>query len=169
MGTTETFKVSRARPSDAQAIAEFVAGATGGRVSVAPQSVIERFGIKGLWLAWDAEGQIVGLAGWRAENLVARIDDFLIFPPKLYISAGRMLIEGIEKAAKELQCEVSMIFVPLRAASETVAFYKACGYRRSDEGEGLPRVWRQTIQEAMEGDRFVMLKQLREDLVLRPM
>jgi len=168
MGTTGTFQVCRAKPSDAQAITGFVASATGGRVSVAPQVVIERFGAKGLWLVRDADGKIVGLAGWRAENLVARIDDFLIFPAGLYTSAGRMLIEGIEKAAQELQCEVSMIFVPLRAAPGVVAFYQTCGYRRP-EGEGLPRVWRQTIEEAMERGRFVMLKQLREGLVLRPM
>jgi N-acetylglutamate synthase-like GNAT family acetyltransferase len=168
MGTTGTFQVCRAKPSDAQAITGFLASATGGRVSVAPQVVKERFGAKGLWLARDADGKIVGLAGWRAENLVARIDDFLVFPAELYSSAGRMLIEGIEKAAQELQCEVSMIFVPLRAASGLVAFYQTCGYRRP-KGEDLPRVWRQTIEEATERGRFVMLKQLREDLVLRPM
>ncbi len=82
----------RARPSNAEAVADFVARATGGRVSVDSQSVLERFGVKGLWLVGDADGQIVGLSGWRAENLIARIDDFLIFPLELYASAGRLLV-----------------------------------------------------------------------------
>jgi hypothetical protein len=141
---------------------------TRGRISVDRHSVMERFGIKGLWLVHDASGQLVGLAGWRAENLVARIDDFLIFPPTLYASAGKLLVEALEEAARELQCEASMFFVPARTAPGVVAFYESCGYERP-ELEGLPRVWQQTAKEATEGGRYVMLKQLREDLVLRPM
>lgn len=162
------FKVYRAKPSDAEAVADFVTRATGGRVFVDPQSVLERFGVKGLWLVRDADGQIVGLAGWRAENLVARIDDFLIFPAELYASAGKLLVESIEREAQELQCEVGMFFVPLRAAPQVVAFYESYGYARP-ELEGLPRVWQATAQEATEQGRYVMVKQLREDLVLRPM
>lgn len=130
--------------------------------------MLERFGIKGLWLVRDTGGQIVGLSGWRAENLVARIDDFLIFPPELHVSAGKLLIESIERAAQELQCEVSMFFVPLRAAPGVVAFYESCGYARP-ELEGLSRVWQAVAQEATERGRYVMIKQLRQDLVLRPM
>jgi N-acetylglutamate synthase-like GNAT family acetyltransferase len=167
MNASGTFKVYRARPSDAEAVADFVAKATHGRVSVDPQSVIERFGVKGLWLVQDAGGQIVALAGWRAENLVARIDDFLVFPPGLFASAGKALVESIEKAAQELQCEVSMLFVPLRTAPGVVAFYESCGYRRP-ELEGLPRIWQETAQEATEQGRYVMVKQLRPDLVVRP-
>lgn len=165
----ETFKVYRARPSDAGAIADFVSRATRGRVSVDRQSVLQRFGIKGIVLAWNAGGQVVGLAGWRAENLIARIDDFLIFPPELHVTAGRLLVEDIEEAAQELQCEVSMFFVPQRAAPGLIAFYRSCGYERPDDPEGLPRTWKETIKEAEGQGRYVMLKQLRQDLVLRPM
>jgi hypothetical protein len=160
--------VYRAKPSDAKAVSDFVAAATRGRVAVDPESVMDRFGVKGIWLIRDAGGQIVGLAGWRAENLIARIDDFLIFPPELRPSAGKALIEGLEKAAGELQCEVSMFFVPVRAAPSVVAFYESCGYQRP-ELEGLPRAWQETAQEAAEQDRYVMIKQLRADLVVRPM
>jgi N-acetylglutamate synthase-like GNAT family acetyltransferase len=165
----ETFRVHRARPSDAEAIADFVSRATHGRVSVSRQSVLERFGVKGMVLAWDTNEQVVGLAGWRAENLIARIDDFLVFPPELYLTAGRQLIEDVEQAAQELQCEVSMFFVPPRASSGLLAFYKSCGYGPPGELDGLPRTWKQTVQEAEEQGRHVMLKQLRQDLVLRPM
>lgn len=171
MITAEMFQVGRARPSDAEAIAEFVSEATRGRVSVDKQKVMDRFGAKGLWLVRQTEGSkegsIVGLAGWRAENLIAHIDDFLVFPASLYDSAGEVLIGSIEQAAQELQCEVSMFFVPLRAASSLVAFYERCGYERVAP-EGLPRVWQESIKEAAEQGRFVMLKQLRQDLVLRP-
>jgi hypothetical protein len=128
---------------------------------------MERFGAKGLWLVRSADDKIKGLAGWRAENLIARIDDFLVFPQELYPSAGRNLIESIEKAAQELQCEVSMFLVPSNASQDLVSFCESCGYERP-EPEGLPRVWQETIQEAEEQDRYIMLRQLREGLVLRP-
>jgi N-acetylglutamate synthase-like GNAT family acetyltransferase len=167
MDTKETFTVTRAKPSDVEAVANFVTEATRGRVSVPAQSVLERFGAKGLWLVRDAAGSVVGLAGWRAENLVARIDDFLIFPFELYATAGKVLVERIEQAAQELQCEVSVVFVPLRASPKLVSFYESCGYKRP-EAEGLPRVWKETVQEATERGRYIMLRQLREDLVMRP-
>jgi N-acetylglutamate synthase-like GNAT family acetyltransferase len=168
MDVAKTFKVARAKPSDAEAVAAFVSGATRGRVSVPAHSVLERFGAKGLWLVRDATGAIVGLAGWRAENLVARIDDFLVFPLELYATAGASLVESIEAAAQELQCEVSMVFLPLQASPTLTAFFERRGYIRP-EMEGLPGAWRETVQEAMERNRYIMMRQLREDLVMRPM
>lgn len=168
MKPSQTFTVIRAKASDAEAIAEFVTKATRGRVSVAPQSVLERFGAKGLWLVCDTDTGIVGLAGWRAENLIARIDDFLIFPVELYVSAGRFLLESIENAAQELKCEVSVILVPLRALPVMVSFYESSGYSRP-EPEALPRMWQETVQEATERGRYIMLRRLRKELVTRPM
>ena len=168
MDIAKTFTVTRAKPSDAEDVAAFVSQATRGRVVVPAQSVLERFGAKGLWLVRDTNTAVVGLAGWRAENLIARIDDFLIFPLKLYASAGTTLIENIEQAAKELQCEVSMVFLPLQASPTLTGFFERRGYIRP-ETEGLPRAWRETVQEAMERSRYIMMRQLREDLVMRPM
>lgn len=167
MGNSGPFTVTRAKPSDAESIAKFVAKATRGRVYVGGQAVVERFGAKGLWLVRNADGRIVGLAGWRAENLIARIDDFLIFPEGLYASAGKVLVEGIEKAAKELQCEVIMFFLPLRASPALVSFCESCDYERP-EPEQLPRVWQESVQEAREQGRYIMLRHLREGLVTRP-
>ena len=168
MDTPGPFTVSRAKPADAEAIAEFVARATRGRVYVVPRSVMERFGSKGLWLVRGGKGRIVGLAGWWAENLIARIDDFLVFPIQLYASAGKALVANIEKAALDLQCEVSILFVPPRASPRVISFFESCGYKRP-EPRDLPRVWREPVQEAMERGRYIMLRQLREDLVLRPL
>jgi len=38
----------------------------------------------------------VALAGWRAENLVGRIDDLVIYPGTARPTAGRALFEQIE-------------------------------------------------------------------------
>ena len=168
MDPSMTFKVSRARPADAEVITDFVSRSTHGRISVVPELVVERFGAKGLWLVKDTSQQIVGLAGWRAENLIARIDDFLIFPLELYPSAGKALLTSIEDAAQELRCEVSILLVPWRASQRAVDFYENSGYSRA-EPEELPRVWQEMTQEATQQNRYLMLKQLREDLITRPM
>jgi N-acetylglutamate synthase-like GNAT family acetyltransferase len=168
MDVAKTFRVARAKPSDAEDVPAFVSQATRGRVTVPAHSVLERFGAKGLWLVRDADAVIVGLAGWRAENLVARIDDFLVYPLELYETAGTHLVENIEQAAQELQCEVSMVFLPLQASPTLTDFFERHGYNRP-EMEGLPRAWRETVQEAMERNRYTMMRQLREDLVMRPM
>jgi dephospho-CoA kinase len=167
MDESNTFLVERAKPSDAQVIADFVASATRGRVMARPDAVVTRFGAKGLWLVRDEDHHIVGLVGWRAENLVARIDDFLIYPPKLYPTAGKALVEHVEQAARELRCEVSMFLVPLGASPTAVRFFESCGYERP-ELEGLPRVWRETVEEATTEGRYTLLRKLREDLVMRP-
>ena len=168
MDPSQTFTVNRARPSDAKAIAEFVSQATRGRVTVVPHSVLERFGAKGLWLVRVSGSAIVGLAGWRAENLIARIDDFLVYPFDFYDSAGTVLLEAIENAARELKCEVSVVFVPLRASPEVISFFEKSGYNRP-EPSTLPKLWQETVQEATKRGRYIVLKRLREELITRPM
>ena len=71
-------KVRRARPDDAGAIGNFLSKATRGRVVVPYEDVVERLGSKAYFLATTDE--IVALAGWRAENLVGRVDDLVIYP-----------------------------------------------------------------------------------------
>ena len=68
------------------------------------ETVVERLGSKAYFLA--TQDQIVALAGWRAENLVGRIDDLVIYPGSARPTAGRALFEQIEKEARKLECEV---------------------------------------------------------------
>ncbi len=162
-----TFQVRRAKPEDAQAIANFVSRATGGRVAANASAVMGRLGSKGLWLAQDQTGRIVGLAGWRAEDLVARIDDFLIHPTSLRDTAGKQLLADIEDAARELQCEISLFFIPEQISPASVGFYKSCGYGLIDM-DRLPRSWQDAVDEAKEQGRFPLMKRLRQDRVVRP-
>ncbi len=161
------YRVRRARPSDAGAIARFVAEATHGRVNPDRGRVLDRLGSKGLWLVEGEEG-IVGLAGWRTENLVARIDDFLVHPPALRETAGAALLEAIEEAARELQCEVAMIYVPPGVAPGLRAFWERQGYHEGDLSRA-PKPWQEAAGEALQQGRSILFKQLREDLVMRPL
>ena len=121
-------KVRRARPDDAGSIGNFLSKATRGRVVVPYEDVVERLGSKAYFLATTDE--IVALAGWRAENLVGRVDDLVIYPGSVRPTAGRALFEQVEKEARKLECEVLLLYIPVNAAQAAIVFYQSMGYQR---------------------------------------
>jgi len=157
-------KVRRARPDDAGAIGNFLSKATRGRVVVPYEEVVDRLGSKAYFLA--TTNQIVALAGWRAENLVGRVDDLVIYPSSVRPSAGRALFEQIEKEARKLECEVLLLYIPVNAAQAAVVFYQSLGYQRRLLDD-IPIPWQQAIEEFPGQSHFVMAKQLRE-LITKP-
>jgi N-acetylglutamate synthase-like GNAT family acetyltransferase len=157
-------KVRRARPDDAGAIGNFLSKATRGRVVVPYDDVVERLGSKAYFLATTDE--IVALAGWRAENLVGRVDDLVIYPGSARPTAGRALFEQVEKEARKLECEVLLLYVPINAAQAAVVFYQSLGYQRRLIND-IPVPWQQAVDEFPGETHFVMAKQLRE-LITKP-
>ena len=164
MADTSPVKVRRVRPDDAGSIANFLAQATRGRLVVPYEEVVERLGSKAFFLAMT--DQISGLAGWRAENLVARVEDLVIHPASLRPSVGRALFDTMEQEARKLECEVILLFVPLLASAATVTFYQSSGFQRR-LADDVPIPWRQAADEFTPEGHFFMLKQLRE-LVTKP-
>lgn len=164
MADTPSIKVRRVRPDDAGGIGNFLAQATHGRLVVPYEEVVERLGNKAFFLAQS--DQIVGLAGWSAENLVARIDDLVIHPASMRPSIGRALFEAIEKEAQKLECEVMLLFVPTTSSAAAVTFYESFGFHRRMVDD-IPVPWQQAVEEFDVENSFVMAKQLRE-LVVKP-
>jgi GNAT superfamily N-acetyltransferase len=128
------------------------------------EEVVDRLGSKAYFLA--TTNQIVALAGWRAENLVGRVDDLVIYPGSVRPSAGRALFEEIEKEARKLECEVLLLYIPVNAAQAAVVFYQSLGYQRRLLDD-IPIPWQQAIEEFPGQSHFVMAKQLRE-LITKP-
>ncbi len=164
MADTPPLKVRRARPDDAGAIGNFLSKATRGRLVVPYDTVVERLGSKAYFLA--TQDQIMALAGWRAENLVGRIDDLVVYPGSARPTAGRALFEQIEKEARKLECEVLLLYVPVVAAQSAIIFYQSLGFARRLMDD-IPVPWRQAAEEFPGSSHFVMAKQLRE-LVTKP-
>ena len=164
MADTPLLKVRRARPDDAGAIGNFLSKATQGRLVVPYEAVVERLGSKAYFLA--AQEQIVALAGWRAEDLVGRIEDLVIFPGSARPTAGRALFEQIEQEARRLECEVLLLYVPVSTAQPAVVFYQSLGFSRRLVDD-IPVPWRQAAEEFPGDSHFVMAKQLRA-LVTKP-
>lgn len=163
---TTNIEVRKARLGDAERIADFVNSARTER-RVSQMDVAERFSQVGFLLA-EQEGKIVGLAGWRVENLIICLTDFLIAPGVERVMAGRMLITAMEKEGEFLQAEATLLFLPTNPSQELIAYWQQLAYTHKAMTE-IPKAWREAAQEWNPQATEAMIKQLREDLVRRPM
>ncbi len=158
--------VRRAKPGDAARIAAFVN--RGLREPIDDFAVIERFGNVGLMVAEQA-GDLVGVLGWRAENLVVRVTDLLLLAAPDSIAAARALLSGMDRAADELQCEVALLLLPRPYNPRLVEFCRTLGYE-SQPVAALPSAWQEAAHESgVASDEMILVKQLREGRVSRPL
>jgi len=158
-------QVRRARLQDAQPIADFVNSAYAGH-PVTGADVKGRFSQVGFMLA-EHDGHIIGLLGWQVENLVIRVNDFLVAPALDRVIAGRALIEAMEREGLLLQAEAAILLLPLRPSPDLIAYWEIFGYEQR-EVAALPRAWREAAREWNAEARQVMMKPLRQDLVQKP-
>nr|BAL54667.1 dephospho-CoA kinase [uncultured Chloroflexota bacterium]BAL56878.1 dephospho-CoA kinase [uncultured Chloroflexota bacterium] len=157
----------RGRPREAAQIAEALTRLSQGRHTMTADDVMAAFGDKAFVLLKQGE-RIVGIAGWQVENLVARATD-------VYLESGvdlekglQALLNEIERASRELQCEASLVFVRPSLA-QNLQIWKRLGYEpRLPETLGI-QAWEEAARESRPSEPHVMFfKQLRQDRVLRP-
>ena len=161
-----TFSLQRGKPRDSQKIAELMTRLSKGKRSMSPDDVMEAFGDKA-FLLLQMENELVGVAGWQVENLVARTTDLYLDPKATADKALPLMMAEVERASSDLQCEASLVFPPM----ELVGFdsvWKQVGYeRRSPETLGV-QAWTDAAIESMPKGSALFFKQLRTDRVLRP-
>ena len=160
------FAVQRGRPRDSESIADLMTRLSQGKQKMSKLDVMEAFGDKA-FLMLQLSDQLVGLAGWQVENLVARTTDLFIEPEHMSDKALETLVTEVERASKDLQCEASLIFpFPDLASYETS--WKNLGYeQRTPENLGV-QAWQDAASESNPPGTVLMFKQLRVDRVLRP-
>jgi dephospho-CoA kinase len=160
------FAVQRGRPRDSEAIADIITRLSQGEQKMSKLDVMEAFGDKAFLLLQIGD-QIVGLAGWQVENLVARTTDLYIEPAHMSDKALETLLTEVERASHDLQCEASLIFPRADLASYEDA-WKSLGYqKRTSESLGV-QAWQDAATESQPPSAVLMFKQLRVDRVLRP-
>jgi N-acetylglutamate synthase-like GNAT family acetyltransferase len=160
--------VRRAKPGDVGNIVALVNSAWLGERKIDDTSVMDRLGSVGFLIA-ERDSAIVGLLGWQAENLVVRLTDFLVVSASERFDVGQALLAEMEQAARELECEAVLLFLPQPAPPALVEFWEALEYEFQVVAD-LPRAWQQAAQEIhLDDDDTVVLKKLRERRVLRPM
>lgn len=158
--------VRRGKPSDAAKIAAFLQRAGGSARPLSRDEVMEAFGDKAYMLA-EVDGQMVGLAGWKVENLVSRTDELVIAPVRDFAGVTPKLLEAVEDASRELQSEVALVFVPADPA-EHRDVWSGLGYRPQTVEDLGVRAWQEAAHESRPPGSHMMMKRLREDRVMRP-
>lgn len=131
-----------------------------------PDDIMAAFGEKAFLLI-QMNQQIVGLIGWQVENLVARTLDLVIDPFIPPDQALPVLVNEMERASKELQCEVSLVFLPLEW-SRLESEWKKLGYEPRTPQALSVQAWQEAAQESLKPGMKLLFKQLRIDRVLRP-
>ena len=158
--------VQRGRPRDSVNIAAFISRLGNGGRPVTQDDIMAAFGEKAFLLLM-ADKQLVGLAGWQVENLVARTTE-LFLDPSVPIEKGlKILVNEVEHASQDLQCEASLFFLPQQLAGHEPV-WKELGYiRRTPQNLGV-QAWQDAAVESQPPNTILLFKQLRQDRVLRP-
>jgi dephospho-CoA kinase len=158
--------VQRAVPGQAAEIAEFINRRSNGSKKLSRDDIMAAFGEKA-FLLLRLEGKLVGLVSWQVENLVVRTIDIYLEADVPAREALRLLTEEIERASRELQCEIALIYLsPELARRQDV--WRNLGYQpRTVQSLGV-RAWQEAAVESMPSGTTLYFKQLRRDRVLRP-
>ena len=162
----ENVQVRKARLKDAEAIAAFVSRARPG-VGLTRMEVAERFSQVGFILA-ESDSQMVGLVGFRVENLVIRVTDFLIAPGVDRVVTGQALVSAMEEAGSVLQAEAAILFLPSEPSADLVAYWRQLGYERRSVSDMLHRAWREASAEWDVQQSEAVVKQLRDEVARKP-
>jgi dephospho-CoA kinase len=158
--------VQRARPRQADEIALYINKMSEPRRNLTRDDIMAAFGEKA-FLLLKIDNKLVGLVGWQVENLVARTDEVYMDQTIPFAEAVQVLIGEVERASRELQCEVALLFLPPSLARQ-YAIWNSLGYQtRSISGLGV-RAWQDAAIESMPAGTVMLFKQLRKDRVLRP-
>ena len=158
--------VHRAGPKQADEIVEIVNRLTNPTPKLTKDRVMAAFGEKA-YLLLHVENNNMGFLGWQVENLVARTTQIAldpVLPPAQYIP---IMIREMERASRELQCEVSLIVSP-QTLSRQESLWKSLGYEPRQPQELTVLAWQEAADEIMLPGYVLFFKQLRQDRVLRP-
>jgi dephospho-CoA kinase len=158
--------VRRAGPRQADEIAAFISQMSGGSLNFSRGDIMEAFGEKAFMMI-NAEDRLVGLAGWQVENLIARTDDVYLEHDFPFAEAMQALTGALERASRELQCEISLLFLPPSMARKDNV-WRALGYQQRSIASLRVRAWQEAAAESMSVGSKMLFKQLRKDRVLRP-
>ncbi len=158
-------EIRRGLPKNADAIAKLLGQVSGKPVS--RNDIMMAFGEKSYLLAEFGE-RYIGLAGFQVENLITRMDQFVVLPDAPLAPIARALITAVEDASRELQSEVSFVFVARSAPPAVLQAFVEQGYERIEIDALKVPAWREAASELQVADTFIMMKKLRAERVLIP-
>ena len=159
-------QVRRAGRADLAPIATLVRQASESRLEVDESDVMDWLFSKGLWVATGG-GELVGVAAWQAENLLCVTDLFFAHPPESLAPAAAGLLSTIEAEANTLMCEANVVVLPSWTGEAVRACLAEQGYEPKTYDE-LHRIWREVLRDFVEDGQELVVKRLRERMVMVP-
>jgi hypothetical protein len=169
----DNLTVRRAKQADLEAIAAFVQKASestrpeGAASLVAePAAVNEWLFQKGVWVALQ-DSTLAGVAAWQAENLVSVTDVLHIAAGPSWAEVAGRLLEIIEGEAKILMCEINAVLLPNGTSPAVHDLLHKQGYEDA-ELEELHRFWQEVLSEFLQPNSAIMVKHLRDRMVMTP-
>jgi N-acetylglutamate synthase-like GNAT family acetyltransferase len=163
----QPLRVRRAKHKDLAAIASLVREAAPAGAGIGEPEILDWLFSKGLWVAGDG-GAVLGVAAWQAENLVAVTDVFYTSPSHPLALAGGPLLEKTEAEAVLLMCEANVMVLPEWTPEPLRGFLQEQGYE-AVLCEELHPIWREVLREFLTGKQDLMVKRLRERMVMVPL
>lgn len=165
-GVTADVSIQRGLPRDSARIAAFISRLNGSAPPLSSEDIMSAFGDKAFLLLMSGN-QLVGLAGWQVENLVSRTTE-LFLDPRIPMAKGlKNLVTEVERASRDLQCEASLLFLPPQLAAHK-EIWNEMGYSPHDPLTLGVSAWRAAAKESQPVNTILLIKQLRQDRVLRP-
>ena len=158
--------VQRAGPRQVEEIVRVYHQADAGNTAVDSNAIMAAFGDKA-FLLLKIENRTMGVLGWQVENLVARTTEILLDPNVPAAQYLPILIREMEHASTQLQCEISLIYVPPHLARYD-SLWISLGYAEKKPDDLNVLAWKEAALESMQLDSILFVKPLRQDRVLRP-
>lgn len=163
---SDEIQIRRARRGDLAAIAGLVRVASSDRLQVDEAEVMDWLFSKGLWVARQGD-RVVGVVAYQTENLVSVTDVFFIAPVEHLARAGKPLLETLEAEANTLMCEANVMLLPAWSPEAVRTFLEEQGYEPKPFAD-LHRIWREVLGGFDTEDVALLVKRLRDRMVMVP-
>ncbi|MBZ0307414.1 MAG: dephospho-CoA kinase, partial [Anaerolineae bacterium] len=159
-----SFDVKRPQPKDFDKIAALINKVKG--TSLDRNDIMAHFGEKTYLLA-ESNNTPLGVIAYLVENLITRVDEFVVEPAAPAQAVGQSLIKAMEESAEELQSEVVFVFLSHHVESVKPIFEKSEYQETSVESIQYP-IWREAVKESKPQGASIFSKRLREKPIQVP-
>ncbi len=159
-----SFDVKRPQPKDFDKIAALINKVKG--TSLDRNDIMAHFGEKTYLLA-ESNNTPLGVIAYLVENLITRVDEFVVEPAAPAQSVGQSLIKAMEESAEELQSEVVFVFLSHHVDSIKPIFEKSDYQETTVESIQYP-IWREAVKESKPQGAHIFSKRLREKPIQVP-
>ncbi len=153
--------VRRARPSDVAAVLLLIQRASGGAVRMKRAELLMALSERSYLIAQE-KTEINMVVGWSTHSTTAvAIDQIYAYPAQAALSSGPAILAEIEESARQLICEVVLVYLPPDAPAPVQQLLERSGYRALRQNE-LRRAWQVVIEETQPAGTRLLGKVLRD-------